>query len=266
MLGALVGDIVGSVYEWRNIKTTDFPLFSEESWVTDDSVMTIAVAHTLLDAFDGQSISQAKLVQNMQAYGRLYPDAGYGGRFYCWLKSRYPKPYGSYGNGSAMRVSPVAWAAKSLEDAERLAAATAEVTHDHPEGIKGAQAVAACIFMARQGAANDEIRRYIEDTYAYDLGFKLDDIRPSYEFDVSCQGSVPQAIVAFLESADFEDAIRRAVSIGGDSDTIAAITGSIAQARYGIPAEIAEEAEQHMPGHLRQICALFCARFDVPEA
>ena len=266
MLGAIVGDMVGSVYEWHNIKTTEFPLFSEDSRVTDDSVMTLAVAHALLDAFDGQSISQVELVRKMQAYGRLYPHAGYGGKFHRWLKSPYPKPYNSYGNGSAMRVSPVAWATATLEDAERLAAATAEVTHNHPEGIKGAQATAACIMLARQGAGNDDIRAYIERTYGYDLGFTLDEIRPAYSFDVSCQGSVPQAIVAFLESTDFEDAIRRAVSIGGDSDTIGAIAGSIAQARYGIPDSIAEEAARRMPGHLRSICELFCTRFNVETA
>ena len=244
MLGAIVGDMVGSVYEWHNIKTTEFPLFSENSRVTDDSVMTIAVAHTLLDAFDGQNVSQSALVRKMQSYGKLYPDAGYGGKFRRWLKSPYPKPYNSYGNGSAMRVSPVAWAASTLEDAERLAAATAEVTHNHPEGMKGAQATAACIMLARLGASNA-------------------DIRPLYGFDVSCQGSVPQAIVAFLEGTSFEDVIRRAISIGGDSDTIAAIAGSIAQARYGIPEDIAEEAAKRMPGHLRSICELFCTRFNV---
>ena len=263
MLGAIVGDMVGSVYEWHNIKTTEFPLFSESSCVTDDSVMTVAVAHTLLDAFDGKKISQSALVQKMQSYGKLYPDAGYGWRFYCWLKNRYPEPYNSYGNGSAMRVSPVAWAAETLEDAERLAAATAEVTHNHPEGIKGAQATAACIMLARLGASNEDIRDYVEQKYAYHLGFKLDDIRPLYGFDVSCQGSVPQAIVAFLEGTSFEDVIRRAVSIGGDSDTIAAIAGSIAQARYGIPEDIAEETAKRMPGHLRSICELFCTRFNV---
>ena len=166
MLGAIVGDMVGSVYEWHNIKTTEFPLFSENSRVTDDSVMTIAVAHTLLDAFDGQNVSQSALVRKMQSYGKLYPDAGYGGKFRRWLKSPYPKPYNSYGNGSAMRVSPVAWAASTLEDAERLAAATAEVTHNHPEGMKGAQATAACIMLARLGASNADIRDYVEQKYA----------------------------------------------------------------------------------------------------
>ena len=263
MLGAIVGDTVGSVYEWHNIKTTEFPLFSEGCRPTDDSVMTLAVAHTLLDAFDGQNFSQAELVKMMRSYGRLYPDAGYGGKFRRWLKSPHPTPYNSYGNGSAMRVSPVAWVAETLEDAERLAAASAEVTHNHPEGVKGAQATAACIFMARRGADNAEIREYVERKYAYDLAFTLDEIRAGYAFDVSCQGSVPQAIVAFLESESFEDAIRRAISIGGDSDTIAAIAGSIAHARYGIPEWITGETAARMPERLRQVCKRFCTRFEV---
>lgn len=266
MLGALVGDTVGSVYEWHNIKTTEFPLFSEGSTFTDDSVMTAAVAHALLDCYDGQTILGSGLVRKMQSYGRMYPDAGYGGKFRRWIKSPHPKPYNSFGNGSAMRVSPVAWVSDDLAHVEELAKQTAQVTHDHPEGIKGAQATAACILMARQGATNGEIRAYVEERYEYYLGFKLDDVRPLYSFDVSCQGSVPQAIAAFLESSDFEDAIRLAVSIGGDSDTIAAIAGSIAQARYGIPAWIAEETEKRLTGHLRSIVELFCQRFGVTAA
>ena len=264
MLGAIVGDTVGSVYEWHNIKTTEFPLFSDGSTWTDDTVMTVAVAHALLDCYDGTALSETGLVQKMQSYGRMYSEAGYGGKFRRWIKSPYPKPYNSFGNGSAMRVSPVAWVSDDLAHVEELAKQTAEVTHNHPEGIKGAQATAACILMARQGASNDEIRAYVEERYEYYLGFKLDDIRPLYAFDVSCQGSVPQAIVAFLEGEDFEGAIRRAVSIGGDSDTIAAIAGSIAQARYGIPGWIAEEADKRLTGHLRSIVSTFCQRFGVP--
>ena len=230
---------------------------------TDDSVMTVAVAHAMLDCYDGQKVSQSGLVRLMRSYGRMYPDAGYGGRFRRWMKSYHPKPYNSYGNGSAMRVSPVAWVSDDLAQVEALAKATSEVTHDHPEGIKGAQAVAACILMARQGVENDEIRRYIEGRFEYDLEFTLDSIRPQYRFDVSCQGSVPQAIVAFLESSSFEDAVRLAVSIGGDSDTIAAITGSIAQGRYGIPDWIAEEAEKRLTEHLKSIQGLFCERYQV---
>ncbi len=266
MLGALVGDTIGSVYEWHNAKTAEFPLFSQGSTFTDDSVMTVAVAHALLDCYDGETISESGLVQKMRSYGRMYPDAGYGGKFRRWIRNPHPKPYNSYGNGSAMRVSPVAWASDDLAHVEELAKQTAQVTHDHPEGIKGAQATAACILMARQGASNDEIRAYVEGSYGYHLDFKLDDIRPLYAFDVSCQGSVPQAIVAFLESADFEDAIRLAVSIGGDSDTIAAIAGSIAQARYGIPDWIAEETEKRLTGHLKSIVELFCQRYGIPFA
>ena len=265
MLGAIVGDTVGSVYEWHNIKTTEFPLFGEASTWTDDSVMTVAVAHALLDCYDGTALSAAGLVQKMQSYGRMYPEAGYGGKFRRWIKSPYPKPYNSYGNGSAMRVSPVAWVSDDLARVESLAKTTAEVTHDHPEGIRGAQATAACVLMARLGATNEQIRAYVEERYEYYLGFKLDDIRPLYGFDVSCQGSVPQAIVAFLESDSFEDAIRLAVSIGGDSDTIAAIAGSIAQARYGIPSWIAQEAERRLTDHMRSIVKLFCERYGVPQ-
>ena len=263
MLGAIVGDTIGSVYEWGNIKTTDFPLFSDKAFFTDDSVMTVAVAHALLDHFDGEKLSESGLVELMRSYGKTYPDAGYGGRFRRWLKTPRPKPYNSFGNGSAMRVSPVAWVSGDLALVEELAAATAEVTHNHPEGIKGAQATAACIALARRGAGNDEIRGYVEQRYGYDLGFTLDSIRPSYSFDVTCQGSVPQAIVAFLESTDFEDAVRRAISIGGDSDTIAAITGSMAQARYGIPDWIADETSQRLTPQLRSVVELFCERYGV---
>ena len=266
MFGAIVGDIVGSVYEWDNIKTMEFPLFSDGSTFTDDSVMTVAVAQALLEvAGSGESrrsISRPKLretvVSSMQDLGRRYPRAGYGGSFRKWLRTHHPTPYNSWGNGSAMRVSPVAWAASSVEEAEFLAAASAEVTHNHPEGIKGAQAAAACIFLARMGSSNEEIRHYVEVNHGYDLGFTLDDIREEYKFDVSCQGSVPHAIVAFLESSDFEDAVRRAVSIGGDSDTIAAITGGIAQARYGVPGRIAFDARRRLPEDFLTTIDAFC--------
>ena len=265
MLGAIVGDIAGSVYEWGNVKTTEFQLFSRACTFTDDSVMTIAVAHAMLDAFDGENLSQPKLVDIMQSYGRMYPNAGYGGRFYQWIANPHPKPYNSYGNGSAMRVSPVAWVSDDLDTVERLAAATAEVTHNHPEGVKGAQATASSILLARQGADNSVIRSYIEERYGYDLSFTIDEIRPAYTFDVSCQGSVPQAIVAFLESTSFENALRLAISLGGDSDTIAAICCSIAQARYGIPAPLAKEAASRLTPHLRSAAETFCTRFNVPE-
>lgn len=263
MFGAIVGDIVGSVYEWNNIKTKDFPLFRADCHFTDDTVMTCAVAEGIMNGGSADDFIDA-----MKKYGRMFPEAGYGGRFRNWLFSDDRKPYNSYGNGSAMRVSPCAWmmdcgfsARTGLWPSNGRACAkrSAEVTHNHPEGIKGALAVADAIFMCRyyfggfygdyQMPINDnppEIKRrikaHIEEEYGYDLSRSLDEIRHNYDFDVSCQGSVPQAIRAFLESTDFEDAIRNAISIGGDSDTIAAMTGSIAEAAYGIPDWIKRKA------------------------
>lgn len=232
MYGAIIGDIVGSVYEWDRIKTKVFPLFSPKSTFTDDSVMTVAVARALLRSRrEGLPVRDA-VTQEMQSFGRRYPDRGYGGRFGRWLWSDDPKPYGSYGNGSAMRVSPCALIARSLEEALELAAASAEATHNHPEGVKGAQAVAAAVFLARAGADKAEIRKHLRDHY-YPLDRTLDEIRPGCRFDETCQGSVPEALTAFLESEDYEDAIRNAVSLGADSDTQAAIAGSIAWAYYG---------------------------------
>ena len=232
MYGAIIGDIAGSTFERQNVKTKDFPLFPEGSRFTDDTVMTVAVAAALLrHKRDGADLSSA-LVEEMQGFGRKYAGAGYGGMFINWLFSDDPQPYNSFGNGSAMRVSPCGLIAETLEEALMLAKASAEVTHNHPEGIKGAQAAAAAVFLAKQGAGKAEIRAYITENY-YSLDFTLDQIRPSYRFDVTCQGSVPQAIQAFLESESYEDTIRNAISIGGDSDTIAAIAGGIAWAYYG---------------------------------
>lgn len=250
MLGAIIGDIVGSVYEWNNIKTKDFKLFKPNCFFTDDTVMTVAVAKALLVTREKQSKSRVKirendaiiyeykkvsfkeeLVKQMQNFGRRYPNRGYGGMFAKWLTTDNPKPYKSYGNGSAMRVSPCGYIAVTLDEALMLAKASAEVTHNHPEGIKGAQVVAAAIFLARCEKTKDEIKKYIEENF-YKLDKTLDEIRPSYKFNETCQETVPQAIQAFLESTDFEDAIRNAISIGGDSDTLAAITGSIAWAYY----------------------------------
>ena len=241
MLGAIIGDIVGSPYEFDSDKTKDFPLFTPFCRPTDDSIMTIAVGCACVetDCGDEENFKRV-LTEKMRELGRLYCDAGYGARFYRWLISDDMQAYNSYGNGSAMRVSPVAYAADTLEDAERLAKWSAEVTHDHPEGVKGAQAVAAAVFLARTGSGKDEIRRYIETKY-YDLDFTLDGIRDGYSFDVTCQGSVPQAIECFLEAEDYEDAIRNAVSLGGDADTQAAMAGAIAEAFFGIPDEIEEE-------------------------
>lgn len=236
MLGAIIGDISGSRFEWENLKSKEFELLTYRCHPTDDSNMTLAVAQAILQSRGDWSQLSERAIASMRELGRKYP-RGYGGRFKQWLLSGDPQPYGSWGNGSAMRVSPCAWAAASMEEALRLSDAVTNVTHNHPEGIKGARAITAAIFMARQGASMLEIRDYIHKEY-YPLDFTLDQVRPTYEFDVSCQGSVPQAIEAFLESTSFEDAIRNAISIGGDSDTIAAMAGSIAEAYYGIPAEI----------------------------
>ena len=234
MLGAVFGDIVGSAYEWNNVKTKEFPLKTSFTRYTDDSVMTLAVAQWLMT---DPEHSEEGLVREMQRLGRGHFKAGYGGRFKAWLMSKEPQPYNSWGNGSAMRVSPVALYATSLEEALELARKTANVTHNHPEGIKGALSVAECVFICKEAkdieTAKEEIRRTIPQKYGYDLDRTLDEIRPNYKFDVSCQGSVPEAIIAFLESASLEDCARNAVSIGGDSDTIAAIACSIYAANKG---------------------------------
>lgn len=255
MIGAVIGDIVGSVYEWNNIKTKDFPLFSPGCFFTDDTVMTLAVAEGLMKGGSGEAFIQA-----MKKYGRMYPDAGYGGRFRSWLFSEDINPYNSWGNGAAMRVSPVAWVFETLTEVEEYARVSAAVTHNHPEGIKGAQATAAAIFLARRGKSKEEIKAYIEDKYGYDLSRGLEEIRPGYRFNESCQGTVPEAITAFLEGVDFEDAIRNAISIGGDSDTLAAITGSIAEAAYGVPEEIRRKALDILDEQLRETYRKFCER------
>ena len=247
IFGAIIGDVIGSPYEFRrnNIKTTEFPLISEYSRFTDDSVMTFAVAHALMNWKKGEEIDESEfeeaVKESMLEFGNKYPKAGYGSKFVKWLGSRNPQPYNSYGNGSAMRVSPVAWYFDDLESVERFAAASARPSHNHPEGIKGAQATAAAIFLSRTGKSKADIKSYISIRYGYDLSRTLDEIRPDYDFDATCQGSVPEAIIAFLEGNSFEDVIRRAVSVGGDSDTIAAIAGSIAQGMYGIPDEIEKQ-------------------------
>lgn len=238
MLGAIIGDVVGSRFEWGSLKTKDFNLFASNCGPTDDSVMTVAVGLACANAdIRDREAFRRELIAQMRRLGRLYPDAGYGASFARWIEDEGMGPYNSFGNGSAMRVSPVAWAAKTLEQAEELAKWSAEVTHDHPEGIRGAQAVAAAIFLARMGKSREEIRAYIGKRY-YRMDFTLAEIRPDYRFDVTCQGSVPQALMCFFESVSFEDAIRNAVSLGGDGDTQAAIAGSVAEAFYGIPTEL----------------------------
>jgi len=263
MIGAIVGDIVGSVYEGSNIKTTKFPFFNEFCFFTDDTVLTIAVADAILEG--GTQLDRHELyVDKFHDYFCLYPDAGYGDTFFRWADRRQRAPYGSWGKGSAMRVSPIGYAYETLDEVLKEAKLSAEVTHDHPEGIKGAQAIASAVFLARQGASKDEIRSYIETTFAYDLSETIEEIRPRYFFDVSCQGSVPQALIAFLEGEDFEDAVRKAISIGGDSDTIGCMAGAVAGAFWGVPDEIADQAMGFLDDRLRPIVEEFmqsyCAR------
>lgn len=262
MLGAIIGDIVGSVYEWHNIKTKDFEFFSTRHLCrpTDDSIMTLAVARAILNAESCHRPLEEEAVSSMRSLGMKYPNAGYGGRFRHWLRTENPEPYNSYGNGSAMRVSPCGFAAESLEEALQMADAVTKVTHNHPEGMKGAEATAAAIFLARTGKTIPEIRAYIEQNF-YQIDFTLEEIRLAYRFDVSCQGSVPQALEAFFESTGFEDAIRNAISIGGDSDTIAAITGGIAQAYYGIPDEIRRKALTYLDDFQLSILNAFETRY-----
>lgn len=252
MFGAIVGDIVGSVYEYVPHKSKVFPMFSRQSRFTDDTVMTLAVAEALLSGG-----SEADYIRSMQKWGRKYPDSDYGVSFSAWLFQENPMPYNSFGNGSAMRVSPVAWFYDTLEAVEKAAAISAQITHNHPEGIRGAQATAAAVFLARTGNEKNKIQAYIEKRFCYDLRQTCDDIRPDYFFNETCQETVPQAIIAWLDSDCFEDAIRNAVSLGGDSDTLAAITGAIAQADYGIPPFIAAQAYQRLDAPLQKLCTEF---------
>lgn len=258
MLGALVGDIVGSVHEWAGTKTKNFPLFTNHSHFTDDSVLTVAVADALLNG--------RNYVDAFHEFVSAYPSAGYGGRFYSWALSHDTEPYQSFGNGSAMRVSPVAYAFNTLEEVLREAERSAAVTHNHAEGIKGAQAVAAATFLARTGNSKRQIRDYVEEKFSYDLSANLDSIRHSYKFDVTCQGSVPQSIISFLESENFEDAIRNAISLGGDADTQACMAGAIAEAYYGgIATHIADEAMKRLDAPLMGIVETFRLRFGKAE-
>lgn len=264
MLGAVVGDIVGSPYEFdRGDKSTTFELFSPAAGYTDDSVMTLAVGQALMDAGDDEAAADRALVVSMHAFYRRHPHptGGYGGRFARWLVDPDPRPYGSYGNGSAMRVSSVGWLYDDLAAVERWAQVSARPTHDHPEGIKGAQATAAAIFLARtEGpgeAAKARLRAYVETRFGYDLSRTLDEIRPGYHHVESCQETVPEAITAYLEADGFERAVRLAVSLGGDTDTLAAITGSIAEAAYGVPEAIADEARRRLPDDLLAVLDRF---------
>lgn len=240
MLGAIIGDYVGSIYEMNNIRSADFPFFSQGCTFTDDSMMTVAIAEALLGDRD--------YAKSLRKWGNLYPDAGYGSRFLAWVKDPAATAYNSLANGSAMRVSPVGWLADSLEEALSLARDTAMPTHNHPEGVLGAQVVAGCIFLLRQGKSKDELRIWVE-SMGYPMNHTIAQLHETYRFDVTCRGSVPQAIQAFLESTDFESAIRLAISIGGDSDTLASIAGALAEVIYPIPAPMAEHVLDALKNH-----------------
>lgn len=262
MLGAIVGDIIGSIYEKNNIKSKDFPLFQDQSCFTDDTVLTVAIAELILNK--GKNLVATDYIEQFKSYFNRYPNAGYGGSFKKWAASNNPQPYSSWGNGSAMRVSPISFAFNDIDSVLLAAKHSAEVTHNHPEGIKGAQATASVIFLARIGQNKTVIKDYIETNFAYNLSQSLDEIRENYSFDVSCQGSVPQAIIAFLESTDFEDAIRNAISLGGDSDTIACISGGIAHAFYRkVPEVISEQALKYLDSNLRSVTEKFLNQYQI---
>ena len=260
MYGAILGDIIGSPYEFdQGSKTKSFPLFSPGSTFTDDTVMTLAVAQALLAAApeEDESLTRCRLIASMQRWGKAYPHAGYGTRFLDWLWSDDPQPYHSYGNGSAMRVSPAAWLYDDLDTVRRMARLSAEVTHNHPEGIKGAESTAAVIFLGRTGHSKAEIRSYVEREFHYDLSRTCDQIRPGYFHVESCQQTVPEAITAFLEGESFEDVIRTAVSLGGDCDTLAAIAGSMAEGFYGVPEELKLQCRSRLDAPLLDVLQQF---------
>lgn len=256
MIGAIAGDIIGSVYERHPIKTKDFPLFHAQSRFTDDSVLTIAVAKAILEDGDYR-----KWILDM---GRRYPNAGYGGSFIRWLQFNHPEPYNSWGNGAAMRVSPVGFAFDTVETVLAEAARTAMISHNHPEGVKGAQATALVIFLARTGQGKESIRQEVIDRFGYNLDRSVEEIRPFYSFDVSCQGTVPEAIIAFLDSDCYEDTVRNAVSLGGDSDTLACIAGGMAEAYYGsgsIAPDVLDKVKAALPVELWRIAEQFCKKY-----
>ena len=257
IIGAIAGDIIGSTREFNSIKTKDFDLFKRESVFTDDTIMTLAIANWLIK----DKISKKVLVNELKYWGNMYPNGGYGGMFREWLKQESPQAYGSWANGSAMRVSPCAWAGDSLEEVQNLAYKSAVVTHNHPEGIKGALATADAIYLARIGAKKSEIKDHVEVRDEYDLSRKLDDIRPDYTFDVSCAGSVPESIICFLEAKNFEDTIRNAVSLGGDADTQAAMAGSIASAYWEVPKDIAYKTINRLDYELLEVLIEFEEKF-----
>ncbi len=266
MIGAIIGDIVGSRFELNNIKTKDFDLFNDECRITDDSVLTLAIAKAIMESEKILKFTLASHFKNdeyckiltsmsikyLREFGNKYPNSGYGGRFRRWLHQLNPEPYNSFGNGAAMRISPVGYFARTIDDINMLSKCVTNVTHNHQEGVNGALAVAQSIFFCRCGLHKNEIRKKIQDNF-YNLNFTIDEIRDDYEFSATCQKTVPQAIVAFLESSSFEDAIRIAISLGGDSDTIGAITGSIAQAFYQVPLNLEEKALNYLDKELRNV-------------
>jgi ADP-ribosylglycohydrolase len=245
MLGAIIGDIVGSRFEFEGFKSKEFELFTDESTFTDDTVMTIAVASTLLAGSDPAS--------TLRIWGGKYPDRGYGGMFDGWLKLQIIEAYNSYGNGAAMRVSPAAWLSTDLSSAHYMAIKVTEVTHNHPEGIKGALATATAIWLAREGWTQENIRLRVSADFGYDMSRSVDEIRPDYDFDVTCQGSVPEALICAFEATSYEDAIRNAVSLGGDSDTQACIAGGLAEALFGVPDDIIVRAYQYLPDEMLDV-------------
>jgi ADP-ribosylglycohydrolase len=259
MFGAILGDIIGSIYEWADppIKTKDFELFTKKSTFTDDSVLTLAVAEAIINKWDYKF--------NVRRFAKKYPNRGYGSQFKKWIYTDPSKPYNSFGNGSAMRVSPIGFAFDTIESVLEEAEKSSIITHDHPEGIKGAQAVALAVFLARTGHSKREIGMEIQKRFHYNLARRIDDIRPGYSFDVTCQGSVPEAILCFLESTDVMDAIRLAISLGGDADTLACITGGIAHAYYkSIPPEIVATARFCLPTELLEIIDIFADVYRIP--
>jgi len=257
LLGAIIGDIAGSRFEFNNHRSKDFELFANNCFVADDSIMTLAVTKAIISCEGAWGDLGGNTVKYMQAIGRRYPDCGYGGMFRKWVFSDNPKPYNSYGNGAAMRVSPCGFIARSDDEAIFLSKKVTEVTHNHPEGIKGAEAAAVAVYLARNGLSQKLIKQRIEKDY-YKLNFTLDSIRNTYKFNETCQDTVPQAIQAFIESVSFEDAIRNAISIGGDSDTLAAITGGIAEAFYGIPDDIKKQALNFLNREFRDLYNEWC--------
>jgi len=263
MYGAILGDMIGCPYEFdMGNKSKDFPLFSEDSTFTDDTVMTLAVAEAFLDADPamGEDTIRQRLTESLHKYGKLFPNAGYGGRFALWLLLGEKEPYNSWGNGSAMRVSAVAWLYDDLETVRTMARLSAEVTHNHPEGIKGAEATASAIFLARTGKSKAELKAYIEENFGYDLSRTCDEIRVNYHHVESCQETVPEAITAFLEGESFEDVIRTAVSLGGDCDTLTCIAGSVAEGFYGIPENLKQECRSRLPAQLLNVLSRFDGR------